>query len=191
MRDEEAIWFIMAGVEVVLEIQFPEVTHNVPGKGLAVGNEQDPFGLASIDETLEEGSLTRAVAASHDERLFLWVIHALFGQSLEQLLVIGHIAARFLGCEEGCVDIDSVIHLAVGEDVGVHVERRLDPLKLIGVALPCQDKEASNGEVLGVESAPPLAAVAVPVLLAPLTHLLPLAQRGSELLQDHAYFEPR
>ncbi|MFM7980355.1 MAG: hypothetical protein ACKPKO_13665, partial [Candidatus Fonsibacter sp.] len=52
--------------EVVLEPQFPEVTHNVPGKGLAVGDEQDSLGIASLDKTLEECRLTRTIAASHD-----------------------------------------------------------------------------------------------------------------------------
>ncbi|MFM7983797.1 MAG: hypothetical protein ACKPKO_31180, partial [Candidatus Fonsibacter sp.] len=52
---------VVVGVEVVLEIQFPKVTHYVPCKGLAVGDEQNPLGIASLDETLEECRLTRAV----------------------------------------------------------------------------------------------------------------------------------
>ncbi len=163
---------VVVGVEVVPEIQFPEVTHDVPGKGLAVGNEQDPFGLTGPDETLEECRLTRAVSASHDERL-VWVIHDLLGQSLEPCLVRAHIVALVLGGKEWGVDLGAIILLAVGEDVGVHVKRRLDAFEHIDVALLRQDEEASDGEVLGAEAAPTPGSVAVLVLLAPLAHLLP------------------
>jgi len=175
---------------VKLDDEAAKVTHDVPGKGLAVGDEQDPFGLTGPDEALEECRLTGAVAAPHDQRLFVWVIHDLLGQSLEPGLVRAHLVAHFLGSKEGCIDLGAVIHLAVGEDVGVHVKRRLDAFEHIGVALLCQDEEASDGEVLGVEGAPTPGAVAVLVLLAPLAHLLPEAQRGSKLLQDHAYSNP-
>ena len=41
-----------------------------------------------------------------------------------------------------------------------------------------------------MEAAPSPTAVAVLVLLAPLAHLLPEAQRGAELLEDHAHSQP-
>ena len=61
----------VVGVQVVLEPQLTEVTHNVPRKGLAVRYKQDPLGLAGPDETLQERRLPGAVAAPHDQRLFL------------------------------------------------------------------------------------------------------------------------
>ena len=115
--------------------------------------------------------------------------HDLIGQSLEPCLVRAHLVARFLGSKEGCIDLGTVIHLAVGEDVGVHVERGLGLLEHLGVALLCQDEEAADGEVLGAEAAAPPGAVAVIVLLAALAHVLPRAHRGAELLKDHAYSE--
>jgi hypothetical protein len=57
-------------------------------------------------------------------------------------------------------------------------------------ALLRQDEEAADGEELGVEAAPSLGAVAVLVLIAPLAHLLPEAQRGAEPFEDHAYSDP-
>ena len=91
---------------------------------------------------------------------------------------------------KGGVDVGVAIHFATSEDVGVHVQHRLDALEHLGVALLRQDEEAADGEVLGVESAPSTTAVIVLVLLAALAHLLPEAQRGAELLEDHAYSDP-
>ena len=42
----------------------------------------------------------------------------------------------------------------------------------------------------GVDSAPSTTEVAVIVLLAPLAHFLPEAQRGAEQLEDRAYSDP-
>jgi len=60
----------------------------------------------------------------------------------------------------------------------------------LGVALLRKDEEAAYGEYMGVEPTPAPAAVAVLVLIAALAHLLPEAQRGAELLEDHADADP-
>ncbi len=119
---------VVVGAQAVLEPQLPEVAHDVPRQGLAVRYEQGPLGFAGLDEPLQEGRLPGAVAAPQTSDF-------LIGSSMTSLVRVRNFAwsgdigsTGVLVVRKGGVDLGVVIHLAVGEYVGVHVQRWPDAI---------------------------------------------------------------